>query len=162
VTRVDHDSRADVDAVIGLKHAYLRCLDLRLWDEFEQLFVPEATGAYAGLDFSSREELVGYMSTTLTPDMITFHQAHHPEVTVEGDQATAVWYLHDKVFVPAYDVVIEGAAFYRDRCVRTPHGWRFTHVGYERTYEASWTMSSVAGWSFKVGRAYDAWQQGES
>jgi len=153
-----HDTRSNVEAVIGLKYAYLRTLDLKLWEEFEQLFVPEATGAYAGLDFGSRRELVDYMSSTLTPDMVTFHQAHHPEVAVSGDEATAVWYLHDKVFVPAYDVAIEGAAFYRDRCVRTSEGWRFAHVGYERTYEASWTMSSAPGWSFKVGGAYDAWQ----
>jgi hypothetical protein len=154
--------RSDVEAVIGLKHAYLRCLDLKLWAEFELLFVPEATGAYAGLDFGSRSDLVGYLRSTLTADMITLHQAHHPEVAVEGDRATAVWYLHDKVFVPAYDVAIEGAAFYRDRCVRTSEGWRFAHVGYERTYEATWTMSSAPGWTFKVGRAYETWQEERS
>jgi hypothetical protein len=156
---VDQDIRADVEAVVGLKHTYLRCLDLKLWDDFEQLFVPEATGAYAGLEFGSREELVGYMRTTLSADMVTFHQAHHPEVSVDGDEAEAVWYLHDKVFVLSHDVAIEGAAFYRDRCVRTADGWRFAHVGYERTYESSWTMSAVPGWTFKVGRAYDDWQQ---
>ena len=153
---MDHDDRTDVEAVVGLKHAYLRCLDLKRWDDFAELFVPEATGAYAGLDFASRDALVDYMRTHLTPDMVTLHQAHHPEVTIDGDEATAVWYLHDKVFVPAHDVAIEGAAFYRDRCVRTADGWRFSHVGYERTYESSWTMSAVPGWSFKVGRAYDA------
>lgn len=152
------DNRADVESVVSLKHAYLRTLDLKLWEEFEQLFVPEATGAYAGLEFGSRDELVGYMRTHLTADLVTFHQAHHPEVTVTGDRAEAVWYLHDKVFVPAHDVAIEGAAFYRDRFVRTPAGWRFSHVGYERTYEASWTMSSAPGWRFEVGRAYAAWQ----
>lgn len=155
------DHADDVEAVTRLKYAYLRCLDLKLWDEFEQLFVPAATGAYAGLDFGSRDELVGYMRSTLTADMVTFHQAHHPEVSVDGDEATAVWYLHDKVLVPAYDVAIEGAAFYRDRCIRTADGWRFSHVGYERTYEASWTMSAVPGWTLKHGRAYDAWQQEE-
>jgi hypothetical protein len=154
---VDQDPRADVEAVVRLKHTYLRCLDLKLWDEFAQLFVPEATGAYAELDFGSRDDLVDYMRTNLTPDIMTLHQAHHPEVVVDGDEAVAVWYLHDKVFVSAYDLAIEGAAFYRDRCVRTAGGWRFSHVGYERTYESSWTMSAVPGWTFKVGRAYEAW-----
>jgi len=156
VDHPDRTDRADVEAVVRLKHTYLRCLDLKRWDDFAELFVPEATGAYAGLDFASRDALVDYMRTHLTPDMVTLHQAHHPEVTIDGDEATAVWYLHDKVFVPAYDVAIEGAAFYRDRCVRTAAGWRFSHVGYERTYESSWTMSAVPGWTFKVGRAYEA------
>lgn len=154
-------SATDVDQVKALKYAYLRALDLKLWGEFESLFVPEATGAYAGLDFGSREELVGYMRDNLGPEVVTLHQAHHPEIEVSGDPAdtaTAVWYLHDKVFVPAYDVAIEGAAFYRDRCVRTAEGWRFSHVGYERTYESSWTMSAARGWTFTLGAAYEHWQ----
>lgn len=147
---------ADVEAVRQLKYAYLRCLDLKRWDDFAELFVPEATGAYAGLDFASREEIVAYMRENLPRDRVTLHQAHHPEITVDGDTASATWYLHDKVFVPEFDVAIEGAAFYRDRCVRTPEGWRLSHVGYERTFEASWQMSGVPGWSFKQGNAYDA------
>jgi hypothetical protein len=150
------DVGADVEAIRQLKHAYLRCLDLKRWDEFASLFVPEATGAYAGLDFASREEIVAYLRENLPRDRVTLHQAHHPEITVDGDTAEATWYLHDKVFVPEYDVAIEGAAFYRDRCVRTPDGWRLSHVGYERTFEASWQMSGVPGWTFKQGRAYDA------
>jgi hypothetical protein len=146
---------ADMEAIRALKYAYLRSLDLKRWDEFESLFLPEATGSYAELTFGSRDEIVGYMRENLPADLITFHQAHHPEIAVDGDTATATWYLHDKVFVPAYDVAIEGAAFYADRMVRTPEGWRFAHVGYRRTYESSWTMSAVPGWSFKVGAAYD-------
>jgi hypothetical protein len=147
--------RDDHDAIRALKYAYLRSLDLKRWDEFESLFVPEATGSYAELSFGSRAEIVDYMRRNLTADLITFHQAHHPEIVVDGDTARATWYLHDKVFVPAYDVAIEGAAFYDDRMVRTSEGWRFSHVGYRRTFESSWTMSAVPGWSFEVGTAYD-------
>jgi hypothetical protein len=145
----------DHDAIRSLKYAYLRSLDLKRWDEFESLFLPEATGSYAELSFGSRAEIVDYMRQNLTADLITFHQAHHPEIVVDGDTATATWYLHDKVFVPAYDVAIEGAAFYDDRMARNPEGWRFSHVGYRRTFESSWTMSAVPGWSFKIGTAYD-------
>ena len=145
----------DLDQVQQLKHRYLRTLDLKQWVEFESLFLAEATGSYAGLRFGNREELVGYMRANLTPDMITFHQVHHPEIEVDGDRATARWYLHDKVFVPAFDLAIEGAAFYEDQLVRTSEGWRFSHVGYRRTYESSWKMSSAPGWTFKVGSAYD-------
>ena len=147
-------SGADAEAIRALKYAYLRSLDLKQWDEFESLFLPEATGSYAELTFGSRAEIVDYMRANLGPDLITFHQAHHPEIQVDGDTATATWYLHEKVFVPAYDVAIEGAAFYSDRMVRTEEGWRFAHVGYRRTFESSWTMSAVPGWSFKVGTAY--------
>ena len=146
----------DREAIEQLKFAYLRTLDLKLWDEFASLMVPGTTGAYADLVFHSRDELVDYMRSHLTPDMVTLHQAHHPEVTIEGDEATAVWYLHDKVFVPAYDLALEGAAFYDDRMVRTPEGWKFDQVSYRRTFEVTWTMSAVPGWSFRRGTAYDA------
>ena len=149
------DPLSDVEQIKQLKYRYLRTLDLKQWDEFESLFLPEATGSYAELSFGSRDELVGYMRTNLTADLITLHQAHHPEITVDGDRGTARWYLHDKVFVPAFDVAIEGAAFYEDQVVRTSDGWRFSHVGYRRTYESSWQMSAVPGWTFKVGTAYD-------
>ena len=145
----------DVHEIEQLKYRYLRLLDLKHWDEFESLFVPEATGSYAELEFGSRDELVGYMRENLPAARITFHHAHHPEIEVAGDQATGRWYLHDKVFVPGYDMAIEGAAFYEDRLVRTADGWRIAHVGYRRTFEASWTMSAVPGWSLKVGTAYD-------
>lgn len=145
----------EVEQVKQLKYRYLRTLDLKQWDEFEGLFLPEATGSYAELQFGSRAELVGYMRQNLGSELITLHQAHHPEIEVVGDRASARWYLHDKVFVPAFDVAIEGAAFYEDEMVRTPEGWRFTHVGYCRTYESSWKMSAVPGWTFKVGTAYD-------
>ena len=102
----------DLEEIRQLKYRYLRSLDLKQWDEFASVFVAEATGSYAGLDFASRDERVGYMGENLPSDRITFHQAHHPEITVDGDQATGRWYLHDKVFVPDFDVAIEGAAFY--------------------------------------------------
>ena len=38
---------ADVEQVKQLKYRYLRTLDLKQWEEFESLFLPEATGSYA-------------------------------------------------------------------------------------------------------------------
>ena len=145
----------DIRAICELKYRYLRTLDSKDWDGFEACFVPEATGDYNGLVFDDRAALVSYMRENLGEGLITLHQAHHPEIEVVGIHATAGWYLHDKVFVPEHDVAIEGAAFYEDRMVRTPDGWLFTHVGYRRTFESSWQMSAVPGWTFKVGTAYD-------
>lgn len=149
-------SPSDVREIEQLKYAYLRTLDLKRWDEFEALFVPEATGSYGrDLSFGSRSELVAYMRANLPAELVTFHQAHHPEIAVDGDTATARWYLHDKVFSAAYDFALEGAAFYEDRLVRTTEGWRFRHVGYRRTFETTWKPSQVPGWSLTLGTAYD-------
>ena len=38
-----------------------------------------------------------------------------------------------------------GAAFYEDRYVRTPEGWRIKHTGYRRTFEMSYDLSDLPG-----------------
>lgn len=145
----------DHEQLRQLKYAYLRHLDLKQWDDFEALLLPEATGAYGELCFGDRDELVGYMRRHLGDDVVTFHTVHHPEIEVVGDEATARWYLHDKVYVTPYDLVIEGAAFYKDRLRRTAEGWRFAHTGYRRTFETSWSTKDLTGWAFRRGTAYD-------
>ena len=149
-----------VEEIKQLKYRYVRCLDLKLWDEFAACFVPEATGAYAGLDFADRDSLVAYMRENMGPGLISMHHLHHPEITVTGDAvgswATGTWYLEDKVLVPDFRFVLEGAAFYDDRYVRTPDGWRITHTGYRRTYETTWSTDDLASYKIKRGTAYDA------
>ena len=73
------------------------------------------------------------------------HQVHHPEIAVDGDTATARWYLQDKVIVPAFQFMLEGAAFYSDRYVRTPDGWRVAHTGYRRTFEITYDLKDLPG-----------------
>ena len=138
----DHD---DIEQIKQLKYAYFRCLDLKHWDEFATLFVPDATGAYAGLDFTSRDDLVAYMSENLPADRITLHQAHHPEIEVDGDTATGRWYLYDRVIVEAFSFMLEGAAIYSDRYVKTADGWRVAHTGYRRTFEATYNLGDLPG-----------------
>ena len=41
--------------------------------------------------------------------MITEHRVTHPEIDVDGDEATGIWYLQDKVIVPEYDFMLIGA-----------------------------------------------------
>ena len=135
----------DEREICRLKYRYLRTLDTKEWDEFEACFLPEATGDYNGLVFADRDALVSYMRTNLGEGLITLHQAHHPEIEVDGDTATGRWYLQDKVIVDAYQFMLEGAAIYDDRYVRTPDGWRVAHTGYRRTYEATYDLKDVPG-----------------
>lgn len=153
---MSHDDIADIQQ---LKYRYLRTLDLKQWDEFAGCFVPEATGDYAGLVFEDRDSLVSYMRENLGEGLITMHHAHHPEIALDewgGDRATGTWYLEDKVIVPELDFVLEGAAFYTDRYVRTTDGWRIAHTGYRRTFEITMSTADLASWKVQRGTAYDA------
>ncbi len=146
----------DIEAIKALKYRYTRCLDLKLWDEFTDCMTPDCSADYAGLVFADRAALVDYMSTNMGPGLISMHHVHHPEISVDGDVATGIWYLEDKVIVPGFDFALEGAAFYEDRYVRTPVGWKIARTGYRRTYEASWSLKDLASYKFTVGTAYDA------
>lgn len=139
----------DIEAIRQLKYRYCRALDTRAWDELADCLLPEVTADYAGLAFGRRDELVEYMRSHMTEDMMTLHQAHHPEIAVDGDTATGTWYLTDKVMVPAYQFVLEGAAFYHDEYHRTGDGWRIARTGYERTYEMTWSTESLPGVKLK-------------
>jgi hypothetical protein len=150
------DEWADVRAIKQLKYRYLRTLDLKQWGDFAECFLPEATGDYAGLIFESRDALVGYMRENLGEGLISMHHAHHPEITVEGDEATGGWYLQDKVIVPEFDFVLEGAAFYTDRYLRTPDGWRIAHTRYRRTFEMSMSTADLKSYKVQRGTAYDS------
>lgn len=127
----------DVEAIKALKYRYFRCLDSKDWDGFAACFVPDATGDYAGLQFSDRDSLVDYMRTNMGPGLISLHQAHHPEIAIDGDSATGTWYLQDLILVPEHRFRLEGAAFYQDRYQRTETGWLIGHTGYQRTFEVS-------------------------
>lgn len=139
----------DHEDVKQLKYRYLRTLDTKQWDEFEACFLPDATADYNGLEFDDRAALVDYMRTNLGEGLITLHQVHHPEIAIDGDTATARWYLQDKVLVAAFGFMLEGAAFYEDRYVRTPEGWRVAHTGYRRTYEATYDLADLPSLSVK-------------
>jgi hypothetical protein len=143
----------DLDAIheiTQLKYRYLRTLDTKAWAEFEDCFVPDATSDYAGLRFVDRASLVGYLRDHLGPDVVTLHQCHHPEIDVDGDTATGVWYLQDRVLAIEHRFVLEGAAFYEDRYVRTRAGWLIAHTGYTRTFEASYSMDAIGGFTLKT------------
>jgi len=144
-------------AIERLKYRYFRALDLKLWDVFEDCFVPDATGAYAGLDFADRASLVAYMRENLGPSVISLHNAHHPEIDIDGDTATGIWYLEDTVLAPDFNFALEGAAFYEDRYRRTDAGWRIAHTGYTRTFDVQWSTADVASFKFQKGTAYDHW-----
>jgi hypothetical protein len=135
----------DIREISQLKYRYLRTLDSKDWDGFEACLVPEATGDYNGLVFDDRTALVAYMRENLGEGMVTLHQAHHPELEVDGDTATGRWYLYDRVIVEAFSFMLEGAAFYSDRYVRTPDGWRVAHTGYRRTFEATYNLGDLPG-----------------
>lgn len=141
-------SAADREAIEHVKYRYLRALDTKDWEGFAATLTDDVTGDYGGrLHFTNRAELVDYMRSSVGPGVITEHRVTHPEITVDGDEAFATWYLQDRVIVAEFNFMLIGAGFYHDTYRRTPEGWQISATGYDRTYEA--TMS-LEGLNFKL------------
>jgi hypothetical protein len=150
-----------IEEIRQVKYCYLRCVDLKLWDEIGDTFTPDATVDYGTmvygkpLKISGREHIVEFFRTKLGPDIITVHSAGQPEIIVDGGTARGTWSFEDTVIAIEHRVVIKGAAFYRDRYERGEDGhWRIAHTGYVRTYEAMLSLDDLP--SFRLTARLDA------
>jgi ketosteroid isomerase-like protein len=134
-----------------LKFRYARALDLKDWDEFAATLTEDVTASYGDkLTFTGRDEVVGFMRNSLGRQIITVHHVHHPEIAVSADTATGTWYLQDTVLIPQHRMLLRGAAFYADRYVRGPDGWRIAQTGYTRSYESTETLPD--SWQLTANR----------
>ncbi|AUH68948.1 MULTISPECIES: nuclear transport factor 2 family protein [Gordonia] len=139
----------DLRAIETVKYRYLRAVDTKDWSALADTLTDDVHAEYGSqvngrpLTFDDRASLVAHLSTIMAPTMVTEHRVDHPIIETDGDTATGSWYLQDRVIVPEYDVIIIGAAFYRDAYRRTPDGWRISSTGYERTFEARGSLSAA-------------------
>ena len=150
---------AALEEIRRVKYRYLRCVDLKLWDEIAEVFTPDATAGYGTpalgepVSLTGRAEIVGFLRDKLGPGIITVHFASQPEIDIEGDTASGTWSFEDTVIATEYRVVIKGAAFYEDRYARGQDGrWRISHTGYVRTYEMMLSLDDLPSLKITANR----------
>lgn len=133
------DALVEVAAIERVKHRYLRLLDTKAFDEIGGCFTAEATAAFSDgrHQLSSREEIVVFFERLLgSPQVLTNHRAHHPEIDLTGpDTAVGVWALDDEVIALDRDVTLRGTAFYDDTYAKVDGVWLISATGYRRVYE---------------------------
>lgn len=132
------DDLVELRAIEELKYRYVRLIDLKLWDELETLFVPDATATYSDgrYAFEGRDAIMAFLREAMaSTNMLTSHKVHQPEISLDGDRATATWALDDVVVHLDYGTTIRGAAFYHDAYMKVDGEWKIAHTGYERIYE---------------------------
>jgi len=154
-----HMDLVALEEIRQVKYRYLRCVDLKLWDDLAAVFTPDATVDYGTmvygrpLKLSGRDEIVAFLRDKLGPDMITVHSAGQPEISIDGSEAAGTWSFEDTVIATAHRVVIKGAAFYTDRYRRGDDGrWRIAHTGYVRTYEAMLSLDDLPSFHASASR----------
>ena len=129
----------ELELIKRLKYRYVRCLDLKLFDEIGECFVEDATASYGGgaYTFEGRDAILRFLRNSMgSTTMLTSHKVHHPELELTGpDTATGVWALDDVVLLTDLGFTVRGAAYYTDDYVKVDDDWRIRHTGYKRMYE---------------------------
>lgn len=114
---------ADWLAIANLKAAYCRLLDTKDWQGWGNLFtedvVVDVTDSGGGV-MRGRAELVASVSGSLASAK-TAHQVHFPEITIDGDEATAIWAMQDRVEWEGR--ALTGYGHYHERYVRRDGRW---------------------------------------
>lgn len=116
---------ADWLAIANVKAAYCRLLDTKDWEGWGQLFTEDfeldVTGSGGDL-VKGRDAVVASVRGAIETAK-TAHQVHFPEITIDGDEAHAVWPMQDRV-VWSEDRALTGYGHYHEHYVRTAEGWR--------------------------------------
>ena len=146
-----------------LKYRYFRTLDLKLWDDFATTLTDDVQGRYGtkvygeSLALDGREAVVDFMRSKLGDDILTVHIAQHPELEVDGDEATGSWAFEDTVIVPSFKVLIRGAGYYTDRYRRDTDGrWRIAATSYDRIFESLESLDDTPSYQLLANRWADA------
>ena len=145
----------DIEEIRQVKHRYLRCVDLKLWDELGDTLTDDATldtgtSAFGRLaEITGRTEIIAFVRARLGPAMLTGHTASQPEITVDGDTAAGVWAHHETVLATRHRMVITSAGFCEERYERGADArWRIARTSYMRTYEVMASLDDLP--SFKI------------
>ncbi|MET0237805.1 MAG: nuclear transport factor 2 family protein [Kibdelosporangium sp.] len=147
-----------LEEIRQLKHRYLRAVDQKRWDVLEAALTEDAVADYGTrtmgkpLVLTGRAEILAFMRDNLGGDgIVTFHFCGQPEIDVDGDTATGTWAFQDTVIVKEQRLVIRGAAYYEEKYVRLPEGWRIAYLTYNRIYETMESLDDTPSLKFLAG-----------
>ena len=74
--------------------------------------------------------------------VLTEHRVTHPEITVDGDEAEATWYLQDHVIVPIR-LHAHGCGVLPRPLPQDAGRLEECATGYDRTYEATMSLKAL-------------------
>jgi hypothetical protein len=128
-----------IELIKQLKARYFRFLDTRDLAGLKTVFSADAEAYFKGghyeFTLNGWGELEQFYKDSFTPNRFGMHTGHHPEISVDGDSATGIWYLQD-IFINLEDnTTLTGTALYNDRYVKTDGEWRIAYTGYKRLLE---------------------------
>ncbi len=123
-------SSDDVVGVIGTLNLYAFATDSQRWDLFDRIFTEDVLADFGeGIVWTDRASFKTAFEAIHKPFDVTQHATTNHVVTVNGDTANAVCYVHARMVRRglAGGEFFETTGWYDDVLVRTPDGWRIKH-----------------------------------
>ncbi|WP_066014354.1 nuclear transport factor 2 family protein [Endozoicomonas atrinae] len=128
-----------IEEIKQLKSRYFRFLDTADIDGLKTVFTQDAGIHYRSPSYEFKKngwnELADFFLECFTKTKFGIHTGHHPEISVNENQARGIWYLHDKFVNLDEGITFEGSAIYQDRYVRENDGWKIAFSEYDRLFE---------------------------
>lgn len=128
-----------IELIKQLKSRYFRGIDTANMEALAQCMAPDVSAHFFGGSYEIKvegfDEVMGFLKQSFHADAAASHFGHTPEITVDGDTATGLWYLYDIFYDLAREVKTSGSAVYEDTYIKTQDGWKIKTTGYKRIWE---------------------------
>jgi hypothetical protein len=154
----------DTEEIRLLKHRFMRCIDMKLWDDVGGAFAGNATfgtGTSAfgkPVEITGSSEIVAFLRARLGAGVLSEHTVSQPEITVDGDVAEGIWAQRETILATRHRMVISGSGFCEERYERGADGrWLIAQTSYARTYEAIMSLDDLP--SFRLLAMPDSAEQ---
>ncbi|MBB35854.1 MAG: DUF4440 domain-containing protein [Hirschia sp.] len=136
--------------ICELKAKYCRLLDTKQWEDFREIFLPDAEidisddvpAEIGGGTFVGRDRLVDNTRHFMGPGD-SAHHVHGSEITFQdADNASGIWSMYDKVIFPPGKSPVPfqsktGHGFYHERYTRTADGWKIAALRLQRLAQST-------------------------
>ena len=133
---MDVKSLEQIEEIKKLKARYFRCVDMKLWDQFSDVFTEDATAHFAtkaGHFWQGSQQIVKEISTALT-NATSIHHGHMPEIKLTSETtATGIWAMSDYVLFS--DRTLRGWGHYEEEYVKEKGSWKIKSLRLTRLRE---------------------------
>lgn len=134
----------DIEEIKQLKARYCRCVDLKRWGEFREVFSDDCRYEGTASAAAGPDEFVQAVASALT-ELKSVHHVHNAEIRPTGDtRARGSWSLQDYLFwepearVPSWlragpeQVSVVGFGIYEEEYEKTSRGWKIARTRLSR------------------------------
>lgn len=122
---------------------YARGVDTQDWDLWRSVFTEDATVDYSrsGIPSGSRDEVAAFLAEAFTTIAWATHHVTNVEIDLDGDTAKVRAMFFNPMQLPGMAESSSTGGYYHHDFVRTPHGWKSTHL----VEEPLWFLNAPDG-----------------